>query len=153
MQVQQFAEIEQEFIERVFRVVWCAVATVDAHNRPRTRVLHPYWEVVDGRPVGWIATGRHTAKAGHLAQNAHVSLAYVGEVAKPVYVECLAEWQDDAASKQHVWDAFKNAAPPMGYDPEPIFKAVDDPDFGILKLTPWRVEVTNYPHGTYVWRG
>lgn len=47
------AEIEGDFLRITADVVWCTVATVDRRGRPRTRILHPIWEVVDGRPVGW----------------------------------------------------------------------------------------------------
>jgi hypothetical protein len=45
VQVATFADIETEFIRRVHRVVWCNVATLDSQNRPRSRILHPIWEV------------------------------------------------------------------------------------------------------------
>lgn len=148
MRVASFSEIEDEFIERVFRVVWCSAATIDTHNRPRSRVLHPIWE---GK-TGWIATNRHSLKEKHLARNAAMSLAYVTEPLKPVYVECIAEWADDIETKQRIWDLFKNAAAPMGYDPAIIWSSPEDPKLGILKLTPWRIEVATVPGGTQVWQ-
>ena len=69
MEVASFSELEAEFIERVHRVVWCNVATIDTHNRPRSRILHTIWE----GPVGWIATNRHTLKTKHLLHNPYVS--------------------------------------------------------------------------------
>ena len=48
----QFSELEPEFIRRVARIVWCTVATIDRKGNPRTRILHPIWEVVDGTPIG-----------------------------------------------------------------------------------------------------
>jgi hypothetical protein len=32
-------------------------------------------------------------------------------------------------------------APPAGFDLAKIFKGVDDPEFGVLKFTPWRIEL------------
>ena len=64
-----FAELEPEFTRRVSRIVWCSVATIDRAGNPRTRILHPIWEVIDGVPVGYIATGRHSLKEKHIARN------------------------------------------------------------------------------------
>lgn len=141
MNVSSFDEIAEEFLARTFRVVWCSVATVDSKGRPRSRILHPYWE----GSTGWIATSPNSHKAKHLQANPHVSLAYVSEVFKPVYVDATAVWDDDPASKQHVWDLFKYADEPMGYDPEPIFGRVDHSSFGVLRLTPWRIELSSFP--------
>ena len=86
-----FDDIAAEFHERVARMVWCSVATVDAQCRPRSRIVHPIWEGA----AGWIGTWRTSVKAGHrapslklkqLERNPHVSLPYVAEVTKPVYV-------------------------------------------------------------------
>ncbi len=148
MHVANFSEIEAEFIERVFRVVWCSAATIDSHNRPRSRVLHPIWEGA----AGWIATSPQSLKAKHLARNSALSLAYVADPFKPVYVECVAEWADDLATKQRIWDLFKGAPAPMGYDLAMIWSSPEDPTFGILKLTPWRIEVATFPGGTQVWQ-
>jgi general stress protein 26 len=149
MEVQSFSEIEAAFIERVNRMVWCNVATVDAQNRPRSRVLHTIWE----GQVGWIATRRNSYKTRHLERNPHVSLAYTGDFIRPVYVDCVAEWDDSAESKQRIWDLFLSTPEPLGYDPAPIFKSVDHPDYGLLKLTPWRIELTDAtaPNTRQVW--
>jgi general stress protein 26 len=147
-EVASFADIEAEFMERVGKMVWCNMATVDPRGRPRSRIVHPIWEGT----TGWIGTRRHSFKDKQLAANPHVSLGYVSDVAKPVYAECLAEWVDDLVGKQRAWDHFLATPPPLGYDPAPIFKAVDDPDFGVLKLTPWRIALVNFPEPSRVWR-
>lgn len=153
MEVKNFSEIETEFIQRVHTMVWCSAATVDSQQRPRSRILHPIWE----GSTGWIGTNRHSHKAKHLERNPHMSLAYIADIGKPVYVDCAAEWVDDLAQKQHVWNLFKEAAPPLGYDPAPIFINVDHENFGVLKLTPWRIDLVTFPaesmdKGTLVWR-
>lgn len=148
----QYVELEElrgEFLERVFRVVWCSAATVDTRGRPRSRILHPYW---DDTLTGWIGTWRDSPKAKHLTQVPFMSLAYVAEVFKPVYVECAAAWDDSLAAKQRVHDLFKTAPAPMGYDTTQIFGAVDNPRFGILKLTPYQIEVSTFPGPHVVWR-
>jgi general stress protein 26 len=139
VEVSTFAEIEREFIQRVHTMVWCSVATVDTGNRPRSRILHTIWE----GSTGWTATRRHSLKAKHLAHSPHVSLAYIADVAKPVYVEAVAAWADDLADRQRIWDLFRAAPPPLGYDPEPIFQRVDHPEYGLLRLTPSRIELAD----------
>ena len=88
MEVRDFSEIEAEFIKRVHTMVWCSAATVDVQGRPRSRILHPIWEGA----TGWVGT--HRNKARHLARNPYMSLAYITEIMKPVYVDCTAEWVD-----------------------------------------------------------
>ena len=147
MEIASFERIEDEFMERIRMVVWCNMATVDARERPRSRVVHPVW---DG-PVGWLWTRRETLKARHIARNPHVSLAYVADVAKPVYIDCTAEWAEDVEDKQRIWDYTESLAPPFGYDPEPIYGYPDNPKFGLLRLTPWRLELCNLPNESLVW--
>jgi general stress protein 26 len=150
VQITSFAEIESEFIERVHRMAWCAVATVDEQNRPWTRALHTIWEV-EG-PTGWLGTRRHSPKERHLAHSPYVSLAYTSDLAKPAYVNATAEWVDVLAEKQRIWDLFKAAPPPLGYDPAPIFIAPDDAGFGLLKITPWQIRLWDMEHGYRIWQ-
>jgi general stress protein 26 len=139
MDVTSFAEIEEEFMARVRRIAWCTVATVDLKGRPRTRILHPIWEGA----TGWIATGRHSHKEKHLARNPYVSLSYWDPQHQQIYVDASAAWEDDAAEKRRIWDLYKSTPPPLGYDPQIIWqKGVEDPEFGVLKLTPWRIELS-----------
>lgn len=146
MRVESFADIQDEFIRRVHGVVWCNMATIDAQNRPRSRVLHPIWEA----STGWILTFRNTPKARHLAHSSYVSLAYITDLAKPVYVDCQAGWVDDLAQKQRIWDWFKREPAPLGYDPTGFFGRADSPDLGLLQLTPWRIQLFE-PGNNRVW--
>ncbi len=138
MDVASFADIAEEFNKRVQRIVWCTVATVDRKGRPRSRILHPIW---DG-PTGYIATGRQSLKAKHLERNPFVSLTYWDPQHEQIYAECRAEWDDSPATKRRIWDMYKNAPPPLGYDLAMFFQSVDNPGLGILKLTPWRIELS-----------
>lgn len=141
MEVSSFTDIEAEFTERIHRMVWCNVATIDTLNRPRSRILHPLWEGA----TGWITTRRNLHKANHLAHNPYVSLAYIADLAKPVYVDCKTEWIDDLDQKQRIWQLCKKTPPPVGFDPTPIYESPDHPNFGLLNLTPWRIELYNPP--------
>jgi general stress protein 26 len=138
MPVASFDEIAAEFHRRVSRTVWCTVATVDTRGRPRTRILHPIWEGA----TGWIATGRHSLKERHLAKNPHVSLTYWDQEHEQVYIDAKAVWEDEPSEKLRVWELYKNTPPPYGYDPQVIWRSgPDDPGYGLLKLTPWRIEL------------
>ncbi len=144
MDVGSFEEIAEQFNDRVNRIVWCSVTTVDRKGRPRSRILHPVWE----GSTGWIATGRHSHKDKHLSDNPYVSLTYFEQpggnpmAQQQVYAECKTEWEDDPDEKRRLWDLVKNAPPPVGYDPALFFQTVDNPEFGMLKLIPWRVEIS-----------
>ena len=148
--VHSFSQIEMEFIARVHTMVWCSMATLDTRNRLRSRILHPIWEGA----VGWASARPHSLKAKHLAHNSYVSLAYIADIAKPVYADCRAEWVEDETTRQQVWDLFKTTAPPAGFDLANIFKSVDDPEFGVLKFTPWRIELFDISNSANrrVWR-
>jgi general stress protein 26 len=148
MQVATFEEIATEFIERVGRAVYCNLATIDRKNRPRSRIVHPIW---DG-PVGWVISWPESHKAKHLTYNPYVSLAYIRDSERPVYVDCMARWVADPAEKTRIWDLFKATPPPLGFDPEPFFDGIDDPHFGLLQLTPWRIELYNLSGEPAVWR-
>jgi general stress protein 26 len=148
LEVSSFREIQDEFLRRVHSIVWCSFATIDRQGRPRSRILHAIW---DESPTAWILTLHNTLKARHMENHPYVSLAYVADITKPVYADCRAEWVDEVGEKQRIWDMFKAAPAPLGYDPAPIFKSPDDPDLGLLKLTPWRIEIRDVPGERYVW--
>ena len=138
-----WSEIEKDFMDRISSTVWCTFATVDRKGRPRSRILHPLWEGPhDGEgPTGWILTGRNTLKAKHIASNPFVSMTYWDPNHKQVYADCKAEWIDDVGEKQRIWDLYKSTPPPLGYHPGLFFPGADNPDTGLMKLTPWRIEL------------
>lgn len=137
MDVATFDEIKDDFLARVERIVWCTVTTVDRRGRPRSRILHPIWEGA----TGWIMTGRHSFKERHLAASPYVSLSYWDQQAGLAYAECRAEWEESAAEKRRLWELYKLTPPPLGYDPALFWPGPDHESFGLLKLTPWRLEV------------
>lgn len=156
--VASFDDLAAPF-DAVVRVVnWPAMTTVDRRGRPRSRIVHPIWEGA----TGWVLSGRHSHKEKHLAGTPFVSLAYVNDEgmrpdADQVYADCRAEWVDDVAEKKRVWSVFKTLPPPYGYDPAMFFPTgPEDPELGLLKLTPWRIEVFSLAGAmqgdTKVWR-
>jgi general stress protein 26 len=143
-QVSSFGEIATPFDEGVRRIVWCTVSTVDRRGRPRGRILHPYWE----GSTGWILTNRNSHKAKHLAASPWVSCSYWDPRHERVHAECRAEWVDEVAAKRRIWELFRNAPEPYGYDPIGFWpKGPDDPGTGLLRLEPWRIELWTVPEG------
>jgi hypothetical protein len=138
----EFSELQDDFLRITGEIVWCSVATVDTRGRPRTRVLHPCWEVVDGHPVGWVGTTRSPLKTRHLAANPYVSCSYWSPKHETASADCRAEWAPD--QNERVWQLFLDAEPPMGYDPATMPPFKDGPaggGFQALKLDPWRLAV------------
>jgi general stress protein 26 len=146
--IESVDDIRDEFLERVNRQVFANLATVDRQGRPRSRIVHVIWEDA----TGWITTNPTYPKAQHLAANPYVSLGYVADVAAPVYTECRAAWVDDLDEKRRVWEFIKATAPPLGFNPAPIYGAADDPRFGLIKLTPWRIQVCDAPAYHRIWQ-
>src|SRR5690606_37540391 len=106
--------------------------------RPRSRLLHPRWE---GATV-YIMTGPQSHKAKHLPQTPYVSVSYWDPKHDTVFAECRAEWVQDGAGTQRVWDLFKHTPEPYGYDPAMFWPdGAGSPGFGVLKLQPWRIEL------------
>jgi general stress protein 26 len=132
-QVSAFAELQEEFLERVRTMVYCSAATVDADGRPRSRVLHPVWE----DQTGWVTTGPKTAKASQLALNPFMSLAFIADPFKPVYVECRATWQNDRDTRHRIWDLFKK----FDVDLAVSWGDVESPTYAVLRLDAWRIEL------------
>lgn len=148
MRLSDFADMQEEFMRRVSQAVYCIMATVDRQNRPRTRIMHPVWEGATGWAISWPLS----PKAKHLAHNPHVSLAYMQDTAKPVYVEALAHWIKDRTEQQRIWELCKTFPPPLGFDPQPHYGTIDHRYFGILRFTPWRMELGNLVGESMIWR-
>lgn len=148
MDVAQFEEMEAEFMARVSQTVYCTMATIDRQNRPRLRVMHPIWE----GPIGWVISWPQSHKAKHLARNPAVSLAYIPVKEKPVYVDGVAEWVDTNIEKQRIWDLHRTTPPPLGFDPEPHYGSIAHPYYGLLRITPWRIELGNLYGEPLIWR-
>lgn len=140
--VESFEEIENEFDAYVGSIGYATMVTVDARNRPRTRVLIPVWEVVDGVPLGWLATYRTPVKAAHLARNPHTTFSYWKPGNDSVAVDAVAEWVDDLQTKQRVWDLYGRTSPPgAGYHLGGFWRSPADPTLHVLRLVPWRIQV------------
>ncbi|MEV0249795.1 pyridoxamine 5'-phosphate oxidase family protein [Nocardia sp. NPDC050712] len=140
--VTEFAELESEFDAYVGRIVYATMVTVDSKDRPRTRVLIPIWENVDGRPVGWLATYKTPVKAAHIARNPHVSFSYWDRRNDSVAIDATAAWDDEMTVRQRVWDLYSRTSPPgAGYPLGQFWSSPADPKLHIMRLEPFRIQV------------
>ncbi len=139
----ELQQVAPAFVAMAHEIVWCSAATVDAHGRPRSRVLHPIWQWDGETLTGWIATGPTPIKRAHLAASPHLSCNYWSPSQDTCLAECQAEWAFDEATRRMVWDLFVNGPPPVGYDPAiiPGWDGPASPGFAALKLNPWRLRV------------
>lgn len=136
-------EVAPAFVEMAHRIVWATAATVDPHGQPRTRILHPLWEWDGTRLSGWIATGPTPVKRADLDHSPYISLNYWSPEHDTCTADCRATWYLDAESRERVWNLFKDAPAPVGYDPAIVPQWTDpqSPTFGALRLDPYRLRV------------
>ncbi|MFV9634611.1 pyridoxamine 5'-phosphate oxidase family protein [Mycobacterium neumannii] len=136
--------IAPAFVDMAHSIVWASVASVDANGRPRTRILHPFWEWDGTDLLGWIATVPSPVKKNHLAVHPEVSVSYWTTNHDTCSAECLVEWYIDDETRAAVWDKFATAPAPVGYYPRIIPVWQDGPtseQFAALRLTPYRIRV------------
>ena len=140
--VGSLSEIQEESCQDSGDIVHATMTTADSTGRPRVRVLIAVWEVVEGRPVGWLATFPTPVKTAHLARNPHATFSYWDRRQNAASADTVAEWVDDPEIKRRVWDLYRRGSPPpVGYDPRGFWRGPEDPAFAVLRLEPWRVQV------------
>ena len=140
----ELAEIAPAFVEMAHRIVWCSAASVDTRGRPFTRILHPLWIWNGSRLHGWIATEPTVLKRAHLAQSPNLSLSYWTPTHDTCQAEYRARWAFDDATRAEVWNLFKNAPAPVGYDPAIIPQWAVGPTaktFAALRVEPRRLRL------------
>jgi len=49
------SDLVEDLEEIVTRIIWSTVTTTDTHGRPRTRVMHPTWNITPQRWSAWSA--------------------------------------------------------------------------------------------------
>ncbi len=137
-------EVAPAFVEMAHSIVWCSAATVDTANRPRSRVLHPFWEWDGESLTGWVATGPTPLKRSHLEHSPYMSLNYWAPNQDTCVAEVEATWEFGADTRRWVWQRCVELPPPLGYDPAIIPPWTDGPEspaFAVLRLDPWRLRV------------
>jgi hypothetical protein len=141
--VHDLAQVAPAFIEMAHRIVWCSAATVDTEGRPRSRVLHPIWEWDGESLTGWVATSPLSPKRADLDRTPFLSCNYWTPDHDTCVAECAATWHLDDDTRAAVWRRFAEGPAPVGYDPAiiPGWDSPTSPQFGALRLDPWRVRV------------
>jgi hypothetical protein len=137
------ATVAAAFVEMAHRIVWATAATVDPDNRPRTRILHPLWEWDGTSLIGWIATGPTPRKQADLEHGNFMSLNYWSPNHDTCRADCETTWHFDDATREGIWNAFKYAPEPVGYDPGliPAWDSPTSPAFAALELKPTYLRV------------
>ena len=119
------------------RIVWCTVATVDRRGRPRSRVLHPYWERSGDALVGWITTRPTPLKVAHLAHSPYLSCSYWDATQDAAVAECAAEWVEDVDRAPTPGSCSARRPSRSATIPYSIWPdGPEAPDAGVLRLTP-----------------
>ena len=82
-------------------------------------------------------------KRAHLAKSGNLSISYWAPTQDTCQAECRASWAFDDETRTQVWNLFKNAPAPVGYDPAiiPVWKKPTDASFAALRLEPYRLRV------------
>lgn len=102
--------------------------------------------------LGWVITWPKSHKAQHLAHNPHVSLAYLSQPLKPVYIEGQATWENAVSEQHRIWALHQTLPPPLGFDPTPHYGTIEHPYFGLLRIDPWRIELAELSKESRIWR-
>ena len=139
----ELSEVAPSFFEMAHRIVWCSAATVDAHGRPRSRILHPIWRWDGVRLAGWIGTSPTKTKRAHLQASPFLSLNYWSPAHDTCVAECRAAWAFDDEPRTNIWNLFLNAPAPVGYNPR-IVPAWENPTceaFAVIRVEPWKLRV------------
>ncbi|HUY38164.1 MAG TPA: pyridoxamine 5'-phosphate oxidase family protein [Candidatus Binataceae bacterium] len=119
------------------KATWAYLATASG-DQPKVRVVHP---AIEGERV-WVATGRHSAKARHLARNQKVELFYqVGTEFIHLTITGAAKFIEDVAEKKRVWNSKV-----FDYDLGQFWPdGPESKEFGLMLITPARAELTSLP--------
>ncbi len=137
-------QIAPAFVDMAHSIVWASVATVDPQGRPRSRVLHPLWEYDGADLIGWIAVGPTPIKRAHIDAQPEISINYWATNHDTCSAECAVEWVFDDDKRTAVWEKFKTAPEPVGYDPAiipPWSGGPTSPAFAAWRLRPRRLRV------------
>ena len=142
--MQPLNQVAPAFRDMAHQIVWASVATVDRDGRPRSRILHPYWEWDGTNLIGWIATVPTPVKRAHVEAHPEVSVSYWTPSHDTCSAECAVQWHLDDDTRRAVWDKFATAPAPVGYDPLIIPMWSEGPtsdQFAVLRLAPHRLRV------------
>ncbi len=149
-QITDLAEIVADVEERITTTVWCTMATADRAGRPRTRIVHPVWELDAGAAVGWLGTRTGTPKLRHLEANPWASLLYWDPRHQQVSIDVAVTVHTDDATCERVWALMASHPEPYGFDPTPMWPdGATGAGFTVLRFDPMRISVFGNPARTW----
>ncbi len=136
-------EVAPAFVDMAHRIVWATVASVDRHERPRSRILHPIWRWDGGELRGFIGTTPTRTKRAHLSHTPFVSINYWAPSHDTCVAECRARWAFDDLTRVRIWELFKATPEPLGFDPAriPTWEGPTTESFAVIELEPWKLRV------------
>ncbi len=140
----ELTAVAPAFVELAHRIVWATVATVDRQGRPRSRILHPYWTWDGSSLAGWVLTSPTALKRAHLERTPFASVNYWAPTHDVATAECRASLDTNNVRCVWLWEQFRLAPEPLGYDPAIIPPWSDGPTsdaVAVLRLEPWRLRV------------
>ena len=111
------------------------MTTVDERGRPRGRLVHPVWE----EPVGWLATGGTPSRPA--------TSSTTRTCRSPTGTRRTSRSTPSAAARGSTTTPSGSASgtstptKPEGYPLEQFFRRPDHPEYGLLRLEPWRIEL------------
>jgi len=144
------SDLADELRDRIESTVWCTLATTDTAGRPRTRIVHPVWEIGDHGVVGWLGS-RPTLKLRHLRATPAASLTYWDPRHRQATIDADATVHTDAPTCRRVWELFGAFDEPYGFDPQPIWPDGPVSDgFVAVRFDPRRIELFGAPPRVWV---
>jgi len=101
------------------------------------------WEWDDSVLSGWVALQNTAIMRDHIGEHPFVSCSYWSDTHDTCTAECDAELIYDDLTRIKVWNKFKAAPQPLGYDPAWVdrWSGPTDDSFAVLHLEPWRLRV------------
>jgi hypothetical protein len=101
----------ESFLAIAQRIVYATLATVDPRGRPRSRIVHPVWELEEGRLVGWVGTRPSRLKRESLGFSGFASCLYWDHAHDVAVAECAAAWAPPERRRE-AWERLAAAGEP-----------------------------------------
>lgn len=123
--------LKQKILAKLSGPTLCALATLTEDGKPWVRYVTPF---ADENLTLWMATFTGSRKVGQIRKNPEVHLttgvSSMDTAESYLQIQGRAEILTDEGTKKAVWfDHLKN-----------IFSGPDDPNYGVCKITPYRIE-------------
>ena len=125
------SELKEKILSKMKTPTLAVLATITDEGKPWARYVMPF---ADKNLTLWMATRLNTRKVGQIRKNpeVHVTAGCVNPEAREPFLQIQGKAQilNDEASRKLVWNDGLKA----------IFSGPDDPNFGVVKVTPYRIE-------------